>query len=100
LPVVGSFLVWGPAAVYLFVNGQAALAGGLFLWGAIVVGVSDDYLRPIVVDRYARINPSVIIIGVLGGIYAIGFMGLFVGPIIVGALKASLEVFDEQYDRL
>lgn len=97
LPVVGSFLVWGPAVLYLFFNGQTVLAVGLFLWGTIVVGVSDDYLRPIVVDRYAKMNPSVIIIGVLGGIYVMGVMGIFFGPIVIGMLRATLDVFREEF---
>jgi len=97
LPVVGSFLVWGPAVVYLLLNGQTGLAVGLFLWGAIVVGVSDDYLRPVVVDRYAQVNPSVIIIGVIGGIYVIGFMGIFFGPVVIGTLRATLDVYSEEF---
>jgi len=97
LPIVGSFLVWGPAVGYLLVNGQTVLAAGLFLWGAIVVGVSDDYLRPIVVDRYAKINPSVIIIGVLGGIYTIGFMGIFYGPVVIGMLKVTVDTFADEF---
>ncbi|MWV64007.1 AI-2E family transporter [Halorubrum sp. JWXQ-INN 858] len=97
LPIVGSFLVWGPAAVFLFLNGQPTLAVGLFLWGAIVVGVSDDYLRPIVVDRYAKINPGVIILGVLGGIYVIGFMGIFYGPVVIGMLKVTVDAFADEF---
>jgi len=97
LPVIGSFLVWGPAAIYLFLTGQTTLAVGLFLWGTIVVGISDDYLRPIVVDRYARLNPSVIIVGVLGGIYVIGFMGIFFGPVVVGMLRATVDLFAGEF---
>jgi predicted PurR-regulated permease PerM len=97
LPIVGSFLVWGPAAVYLFVVGRPVAAALLALYGTVIVGVSDDYLRPIVVDRYAHVNPSVIILGVVGGIYVMGFMGIFFGPIIIGALRATLDVFREQY---
>jgi predicted PurR-regulated permease PerM len=97
LPIVGSFLVWGPAALYLFVAGRPVAAGLLFLYGTIVVGVSDDYLRPIVVDRYAQVNPSVIILGVIGGIYVMGFMGIFFGPIIIGALRAALDVYRREY---
>jgi len=80
LPVVGSFLVWGPAAVYLFVTGDTVGAVALAVWGTVVVGISDDYLRPVVVDRYAQVNPAVIIVGVLGGVYVVGFMGIFFGP--------------------
>lgn len=99
LPIIGSFLVWGPAAIYLFVTGEQLGAAFLLLYGTIVVGVTDDYLRPIVVDRYAQVNPSVIIVGVLGGVYVIGFMGLFVGPIVVGALRATLDVYREEFVR-
>lgn len=100
LPFIGTFLIWGPAAVYLLSTGQLLSGGFLFVYGTIVVGVSDEYLRPVIVDRYADISPAVIVVGVIGGLSAFGVMGLFIGPIIVGALKATIEVFDEQYDRL
>jgi predicted PurR-regulated permease PerM len=100
LPFVGSFLIWGPAALYLLSAGQTVGALFLIAYGTVVVGVSDEYLRPVIVDRYAEISPAVIVIGVIGGLSAFGVMGLFIGPIIIGALKASIEVFDEQYDRL
>ena len=100
LPFIGTFLVWGPAALYLLSTGDL-LAGGLLIgYGTVVVGVSDEYLRPVIVDRYADISPAVIVVGVIGGLSAFGVMGLFVGPIIVGALKATIEVFDEEYDQL
>lgn len=97
LPIVGSFLVWGPAVIYLFMTGQAMTAGFLALWGIVVVGVSDDYLRPIIVDRYAEVNPSVIIIGVVGGIFVFGVMGIFFGPLIIGILRVTLDVFREKF---
>ncbi|RQG98849.1 AI-2E family transporter [Natrarchaeobius oligotrophus] len=100
VPLIGAFLVWGPAVVYLFATGEPALAIGLAIYSAIVVGVADDYLRPIVVDRYADLSPAIIILGVLGGIYAFGIMGLFFGPVVIGALLATVNVFDEHYDRL
>jgi len=100
LPFIGTFLVWGPAALYLLSAGETTAGVFLFGYGAVVVGVSDEYLRPVIVDRYAEISPAVIVVGVIGGLSAFGVMGLFVGPIIVGALKATIEVFDEEYDRL
>ncbi|RQG92291.1 AI-2E family transporter [Natrarchaeobius chitinivorans] len=100
VPLIGAFLVWGPAVVYLLATGEPLLAIALAIYSAIVVGVADDYLRPIVVDRYADLSPAIIILGVLGGIYAFGIMGLFFGPVIIGALIATINVFDEHYDRL
>ncbi|MCU4740819.1 AI-2E family transporter [Halobacteria archaeon AArc-m2/3/4] len=100
VPLIGAFLVWGPAVAYLLATGEPVLAVALFVYSAVVVGVSDDYLRPIVVDRYAELSPAVIILGVLGGIYAFGIMGLFFGPVVLGALKATLNVVNEHYDHL
>ena len=100
VPLVGAFLVWGPAVGYLLLTGEPILAVGLFIYSAVVVGVCDDYLRPIVVDRYAEISPAVIILGVLGGVYAFGIMGLFYGPVVVGALLATVNVLDENWERL
>ncbi|WIV67816.1 AI-2E family transporter [Natrialbaceae archaeon AArc-T1-2] len=100
VPLIGAFLVWGPAVAYLVLTGEPLLAIGLFVYSAIVVGVADDYLRPIVVDRYAELSPAVIILGVLGGIYAFGVMGIFFGPVVLGAFAATLSVVDDYYDRL
>jgi predicted PurR-regulated permease PerM len=100
LPIIGAFIVWGPAAVYLAATGEPLFGAALFVYGAIVVSVTDEFLRPVIVDRYASINPSVILVGVVGGLYLVGFMGLFIGPVIVGALKAVVEIFNEHYTEL
>ncbi len=100
IPLVGSFLVWGPAVVFLFLTNEPVLAVALLVYSTIIVGLSDDYLRPLLVDRYADLNPAVIIVGVLGGVYAFGVMGLFYGPVVLGALIATLSVMHNHYDRL
>lgn len=93
IPLIGSILVWGPAAVYLFVTGQTGLGIFLLIYGLVVVGLTDNILRPIVVDKRAELHPSVIIVGVIGGVYIFGAPGLFFGPILLGVFKAILEVF-------
>jgi len=99
LPIIGSFLVWGPAVVYLVSLDQLLAGAFLFVYGVIVVGLTDDYLRPIVIDQYTEtaLNPAIILVGVLGGVSVLGIMGIFFGPIIVGALKAALDVYREEY---
>lgn len=99
LPIIGSFLVWGPAAAYLLVTNQPAAGVFLLVYGTIIVGLTDDYLRPIVVDRYTetRLNPAVIILGVLGGVYVFGFMGVFVGPVVLSSLRAVLDVYRQEF---
>ncbi len=101
LPLIGAFLVWGPAAVYLVVVVDQTTAGVLLaLYGIAVVSMIDNYARPIVIDKQAHLNPGIILVGVFGGIYSIGFTGLFVGPIVIGVFAATLETFREDYDTI
>jgi len=99
LPIIGSFLVWGPAAIYLFSIGRPVAGGALFVYGTIVVGLSDDFLRPLVIDRYteSRLNPGAIVVGILGGVYLLGFIGIFFGPVLIGSLRAVLDVYRREY---
>jgi predicted PurR-regulated permease PerM len=100
LPLIGAFLVWGPAAGYLLAVGQIEAGGFLLMYGIVVVSMIDNYARPILIDTRARLNPGVILVGVFGGVYSLGFVGLFVGPIVLGVLGATLVTFAEEYDRL
>ncbi|MFC6903694.1 AI-2E family transporter [Halalkalicoccus tibetensis] len=100
LPLIGAFMIWAPAAGYLFLIGEATMGTILLVYGVLVVSMIDNYVRPILIDREAQLNPGVILVGVFGGVYALGFVGLFVGPIVLGVLAASLVTFAEEYDRL
>lgn len=98
LPFIGAFMVWGPAAAYLVVVGETAGGVLLFLYGVTAVSIFDNYARPIVIDRRAKLNPGVLLLGVVGGIYAVGFTGVFVGPVVIGVLAATLETFRTEFD--
>lgn len=100
LPLIGAFIVWAPAGLYLLLVGE--LYAGVFLlgYGLLIVSMIDNYVRPIVIDSRARLNPGVVLVGVFGGIYAIGFVGLFIGPIVLGVLGATLTTFKNDYHRL
>lgn len=100
IPIIGAFLIWGPASFYLFMTSRPLAGTLLFLYGAIVVSLTDNFLRPILVDRETDLHPAVILIGVLGGLSVFGAAGMFVGPIILGVLKAILEVFNENFEEL
>ncbi|MFC7059418.1 AI-2E family transporter [Halovenus salina] len=99
LPIIGSFLIWGPASFYLVSIDQPVAGAALFIYGAIVVSLSDDFLRPLIIDRYTetRLNPSAVILGVVGGVYLMGFIGIFFGPVIIGSLRAVLDVYRREY---
>ena len=98
LPLIGAFFVWGPAAAYLVVVDQVTAGIFLAVYGVAVIAMVDNYARPLVIDQRAHLNPAIILLGVFGGIYSVGFTGLFVGPIVIGVLAATLETFREDYD--
>ncbi|XVH31624.1 AI-2E family transporter [Haloferacaceae archaeon DSL9] len=100
LPLIGAFIVWGSAAVYLAIIGDVTASVLLTLYGIFVVSLIDNYARPILIDHQARLNPGIILVGVFGGVYTIGFTGLFVGPIVLGILATTLTTFSQEYDLL
>lgn len=98
VPVIGSVIVWGPASFYLFTENKTPEAAFLVLYGLIVVGLTDNFLRPILVDRKADIHPAAILIGVIGGVHLFGAAGIFFGPILVGVLKSLIVVLKDNYN--
>lgn len=97
IPVMGVWAVWAPAVGYLWLTGDTVSALVLLGYGLAVLSVVDNYLRAIVVDRGSGLHPGVVLVGVLGGIYLLGFLGIFLGPVILAVLKASLVVFSENW---
>lgn len=98
LPIVGVWLVWGPAVIYLFAVGDTFGATILLVYGIAVLSIVDNYLRAIFVERGSGLHPAVVLIGVIGGIYLLGIIGLFLGPILLAVFKASLVVFSRTYE--
>ncbi len=98
LPLIGAFLIWAPAAVYLYLIDEVAAGVFLAVYGLLIVSMIDYYVRPIVIDRRARLNPAVLLVGVFGGLYSMGFVGLFVGPITIGVFVALVTTVQESYD--
>lgn len=100
IPIFGTFLIWGPAAIYLSLIGEVSSAAFLATYGLIIVSLTDNIIRPFAVDRGANLHPAVILIGVIGGVYVFGAVGLFIGPIILGIFKSVLLVFKNNYQDL
>ncbi|MFB6158257.1 MAG: AI-2E family transporter [Candidatus Nanohalobium sp.] len=98
IPMVGTALVWLPATVYLLIQGSLPAAAFLFTWGVVVVGGSDNFLRPFLVDPEADLHPLYIILGVIGGAGVFGVIGIFVGPVMFGLAKSLLTIYRENLD--
>ena len=88
VPLVGTVIVWGPGVLYLASQGDYGHAIFLTLWGTIAVGMVDNFLRPLLISGRAEVPTLAVFVGVMGGLQAFGFIGLFVGPIVLGLLVA------------
>lgn len=95
IPVVGTALVWVPAALSLLALGQSGWALFLTLWSIILVAGSDNVIRPLVVSSSTNVSTLLVFVGVLGGVSAFGFAGIFVGPVLLTLIAALLRYADE-----
>ena len=88
VPVVGTAVIWVPAVIWLAIQGETGYAIFMAAWGVVVVGSVDNFLRPILISGRVEVPTLAVFIGVMGGLSAFGFIGLFVGPIVLGLLVA------------
>jgi predicted PurR-regulated permease PerM len=95
IPMAGSFLVWGPAAVYLALTGAFIKAAVLVGWGVLVIGTIDNFLSPRLVGKRASLHELLIFFAVLGGLQLFGVLGLVLGPVVVAITLALIEMVRE-----
>ncbi len=97
LPIVGSGLIWGPAAVVLYMQGRIVAAVLLALWGVIIVGSVDNLIRPLIYRRFSAIHPLITLIGAIGGVSYFGLLGLLIGPLALSYLFELVRMYREEY---
>ena len=99
LPVLGTPLIWVPAAVGLILDGKTTRGILLLIYGATIVMNIDNFLRPKLVSGRTNVHPVLILIGVLGGLKVFGFIGMLVGPLILAILVALIKFYEQNYMR-
>jgi len=90
IPLIGTALVWVPAAGVLLVQGRWVAALFLLGWGVGVVSSADNIVRPLFISGRAQISTLPVFLGLLGGVSAFGPIGLVVGPVVVALTLALL----------
>ncbi len=93
IPMLGAFLVWVPAAIYLAITGHPVKAILLVLWGTLVIGMIDNVLRPRLVGERAKLHELLIFFSVLGGLQVFGVLGIVLGPVVLAITMALIDVF-------
>jgi predicted PurR-regulated permease PerM len=97
LPVVGSGLIWAPAAIVLYLKGSAGAALGMGLFGLLIVGNIDNVIRPIVFRRWAQTHPLITVLGAFAGVRYLGLLGLLIGPLALSYFFELVRMYNEEY---
>lgn len=93
VPILGAFVVWVPAALFLAFNGQMGKALILAGWGTLVIATIDNLLYPILVGKRLRLHTLLVFIAVVGGLAIFGAVGVILGPLILALTDAIIEVW-------
>jgi predicted PurR-regulated permease PerM len=94
---VGPFLVLVPAVLWLYWSGDAVWGTVLLVW-SIAVGPLDNFLRPVLIRMGADLPMLLILSGVIGGLFAFGIIGLFVGPVVLAVTYTLLQLWVREGD--
>ncbi len=96
VPVLGAFIVWIPAALFLALEGSWGKALILTLWGVFVVGTIDNLLRPMLVGTRLKLHTVLVFLSVIGGLAVFGASGLVLGPVILTITILLLEIWSKR----
>ena len=97
IPFLGAASVWIPSAIWLFMQDQHMAAVGLALYGALVISVVDNIIKPLIIGGGTKVPVFLLFFTILGGLRVYGFLGIFLGPIIIALGMAFLTIYREVY---
>ena len=103
LPIIGTALVWLPIGVLQVVNGALLESPstiwkgvGLIVYGTMVISMIDNIIKPNIIGSKSDLHPVLVLLGVLGGLTVIGFIGIVVGPLVLAILMSFIEEYKEE----
>jgi len=100
VPMIGTAIVWLPAGIILISSGDYQWGIFIIVWGASVVGLIDNFTKPLLIGKKTHTYPLLTFFVVLGGIFTMGFKGIIVGPLALMALMSLLHVYEIEYSKI
>jgi predicted PurR-regulated permease PerM len=97
IPLVGTSLIWIPAALYLTFTSSLWMAIGIALWGTLIISGADNVLRPLLLKGEANLHPLFTFLSVLGGLIYFGFLGFILGPVVLSFLMTMFEIYKKEF---
>src|SRR6185503_3219853 len=94
VPFVGAAMIWLPACLWLWLgHDDPVRAAGLFAYGAVLVSWVDNLIAPLVIGNDTRLPAYAMLLAILGGLYALGPLGLFIGPAVFAVGIAAADAY-------
>ena len=107
IPIVGTALVWFPLGMVQVITGLAvnnstdAWKGiGFILYGALLISTIDNILKPKLIGRKSDLHPVVVLLGVVGGLAAMGVIGIIIGPLVFATLLSFIELYKDEKHKI
>lgn len=97
LPLIGAPLVWVPWGLVMILEGDTVRGIGFLIYSAIMVSSLDNFVRPKLIGDHAHVHPTIVLLGVLGGLAVFGVTGFFLGPLILSIFVTVLDVFRKEF---
>lgn len=97
IPVVGTTIIWAGGAAYLLLHGAWGYALGLSLFGVGIVAQVDNVVKPLVMRGRVKIHPVLLLLSILGGMLAMGPVGLVFGPVFIAIVIAALQIYQKEF---
>jgi predicted PurR-regulated permease PerM len=97
VPLFGTALVWFPVVVYFLLSGSYGKAIALFLIGSLVINSVDNIVKLVVIQGRIRMHTLLVFFSILGGLRAFGFLGLFLGPLIMAIFLTFLDIYEVEF---
>ncbi len=97
LPLGGAAAVWVPCVIYLAASGLWGRAVILLAYGAVIVSGTDNILKPLIIGGRTKLPTLFLFFGILGGLKAYGFLGIFLGPVVLATILVFVNIYKEEY---
>jgi predicted PurR-regulated permease PerM len=93
---VGPPIIWIGATIWLFDHGQTGWAIFMAVWGVLLISGVDNVVKPLLISRGSSLPFILVLLGVMGGVLAFGFVGLFIGPTLLAVGMGLLRNYTAQ----
>ncbi len=98
LPYLGTALVWVPISLYMISTGDYFNGIGLFIYGACIISLLDNVVRPLIISKQSQLHPITTFLGVLGGIATFGIVGIILGPLLLALFLTLTDFYVKEYE--